>query len=319
MYLLVGCNLERSHGVIGSCVRRGVQQRGARLVSINPVETWLADRTDVYMNVARGKDHLVLAAILKYLIDDGVNVDLPEELVERVRKLDHDDVRYGAGVPSELIREAASLYRTAKRPIVVCGRGVTRQGPEPLAAAFNLVKATGHQTPTGRWRLVELALGANSAGAGLLGPSPLDIDELDPHTAKLAFVVLGDDDPVWPADWLNKLRTVTYVVALVAREHEVLDVSHALVPTPAWAERSGPYVNFEGRVQRGRGTHAAARWAVLTRPTFRHADQDLARAQLSVEAARLPDAVRFVAEAFVPVGPLEAELDPTSLEALAGE
>ena len=64
-------------------------------------------------------------------------------------------------------------------------------------------------------------------------------------------MVLGDEDPTWERDWMERLRTVSFVVAMVAREHDVMDIAHVVIPTAAWAERSGTYVNFEGRVQKG--------------------------------------------------------------------
>ena len=320
MYLLAGCNFERSHGALGSCIRRGVQQRGARLVKINPVETWLADRTHVLMSVERGKDHLVLSAILKCLIDDGVNVNIPVELATKLKALDDADLFYGCGIPADQIREAARLYREAKRPMVVCGRGVTRQGPEPLAAAFNLVKATNNRTATGRWRLVELSMGANSAGARLLGRSELDIENFDPHTAEIAFVVLSDEEPTWPRDWLNKLRTVTYVVAMIAREHEVLDVAHAVVPTPAWAERSGAFVNFEGRVQRGKALMPPLKGAVDEAHFFATLSKTWRGLSYPWTPPGLPDSVRYVAEGHLaPSSALDATIDTASLEALLDE
>ena len=69
--LLLGCNLERSHGVVGSYVRRGVLHRKAKLVKVNPRHTWLTDWTDLNLPIERGKDTAFLAAMLKYLWEMG--------------------------------------------------------------------------------------------------------------------------------------------------------------------------------------------------------------------------------------------------------
>ncbi len=253
MFLLVGCNLEHSHGVVASYVRRAVLHHRAKLVKLNPVNTWVTRWTDLPIRVERGQDDVVLAAILKYLIEDGVVTSkVPVELKHKLAKMEDDDVRVATGIDPAELKQAARYYAEAKKPMILCGRGVTRGGPEALSGALNLAKATGRKTPSGRWRMIKLAMGANSNGARLLGSTNFDIETFDPQTAEIAFVVLGDDEPTWPREWLQKLRAVSYVVAMVAREHEVLDVAQAVVPTATWAERRGTYVNFEGRVQKGR-------------------------------------------------------------------
>ena len=66
--------------------------------------------------------------------------------------------------------------------MILCGRGITRRGPAGIMAAMNIVRACKQKTPQGRWRLVELSMGANSAGARLLGPTGVDIRMLEPQT-----------------------------------------------------------------------------------------------------------------------------------------
>jgi NADH-quinone oxidoreductase subunit G len=156
------------------------------------------------------------------------------------------------GVPAKNLRTVADLYARARRPMVLCGRGVTRGGSEALVGALNLVKATNRRTSDGRWRLMELAIGGNSMGARLLGQAGLHVDSFDPHTAEMAFVVLGGIDPTWPRDRLERLRTISFVVAFAPREHEVTDFANVVIPTASWAERAGTFVNLEGRVQKGR-------------------------------------------------------------------
>ena len=42
----------------------------------------------------------------------------------------------------EELKAAARAYAEAEKPMILCGRGVTRGGPEALVGALNLVKAT---------------------------------------------------------------------------------------------------------------------------------------------------------------------------------
>ncbi len=318
MFLLIGCHLERSHGVLASYVRRAVLQRRAKLVKINPNHTWLVDWTDLWLPVPRGRDPLALAAILKYLVDAGrTRCEIPPPLLKALQKLTDDDIRVATGVPADALREAARLYGEAQRPVILCGRGLSRHGPGGLVSALNLVKATQRRTPSGRWRLMELPIGGNSAGARLLGPAELNLETLNPQTAELAFVVLGDDDLAWPREWLNKLRAVTYVVALVARERDVLDVAHAAIPTATWSERAGTFVNLEGRVQKASRLMPPPDGCV----DEIHFVSTLARSwrglSFTWSPPMLPASIRHVGDDhMVPSGPGDDGVDLTGLEAL---
>jgi formate dehydrogenase major subunit len=253
MFLLVGCNLDASHGVVASYVRRAVLHRRARLAKINPRHTWLTDWTDVHIEVERGRDALVLGAMMKYLMDDGRLVaPLAEPLRKRLQALTDDEITAITRAPAEKIRAAAKLYGQARRPMLICGIGLSRHGPQGLNAALSLVQATQPGTPSGRWRLMEVAIGANTAGARLLDGPELDLNAFDPHSADVAFVFLADDERPWPSEIIRKLRAVGFVVVLAARQHEIAEAAHLVLPAPLWAQRGGTFVNLEGRVQTGR-------------------------------------------------------------------
>src|SRR5262249_26462935 len=133
MFLLIGCNLDASHGVVASYVRRAVLHRRAKLAKINPRHTWLTDWTDVHIQVPRGRDALVLAAIIKYLIDAGrITTVLPDAVATRLRGLSEPDITSVTGVPAEKIRAVAELYGEARRPMVIAGIGLTRHGSSGL-------------------------------------------------------------------------------------------------------------------------------------------------------------------------------------------
>ncbi len=321
LFLLLGCNLGRSHGVVASYVRRAALHRRARIVKINPRHTWLTDWTDLHIQVERGKDALVLAGILKYLIDMGVtNAEVPKELATRLAALDDDDMRLVTGIPGAELRRAAELYGRAERPMIICGSGLTRSGPQGMTAALNLVKAMNRRTSSGRWRLMEAAMGANSAGSRVLGDGELDLGAFDPHTAELAFVLLGDDDRGWPREWIEDLRTVTYVVAMTAREHDILDSANVVLPTATWVERAGGYLNLEGRLQQGNALMERPEACVDEIEFF----QELAKAWRGPSChwspPGLPEGLRNLGDGhLVPCDVQTPALDFSGLEALAAD
>lgn len=324
MLLLVGCNLERTHGVIASHVRRAAQHRRAKLVKLNPKHTWLTEWTDVHIYTDRGRDEKVLTAILKYLVEDGkAKLDIPEPLAKQLAALDDDDIAISTGVPAAQLRTAARMYGEAKRPMIICGTGVTGVSglnTRGVAAAMNIVKAARQKTPSGRWRLMELAAGANTYGARLMGDSDLNIASLEPHSADVAFVVWGDDDWEWGREWMERLRTVSFVVALVAREHGLLECAHAVIPTASWAEREGTFVNLEGRLQKGHRLMEPAPGCVDETAFF----QQLATACRGPDFTWSPlagmESVKQLADGhLVPSQSRETPIDLSAIEALVAE
>ncbi|MGB0714741.1 MAG: molybdopterin-dependent oxidoreductase [Phycisphaerae bacterium] len=252
LYLTIGANLEANAGVVASYVRRGVLHRRAKLLKINPRHTWLTSWTDIHLQSERRKDTMILAALLKYLIDmNAVDADsVPEKTARQLKRLDDESIAMACGVDAASIKRMAQLYAEASTPMIICGRGLSKHGPEGLHAALNLVHATNNRNDNGRWRLMHLALQANSYGARLLGKPDLNLYDFDPQSADVAFIVIGDSQRDWPTEWLEKLRRVNYVVALVARKREdVMLPAHAIVPTAIWSEREGTFVNLEARVQ----------------------------------------------------------------------
>lgn len=319
MFLLVGVNLEKSHGVVAHYVRRAALHRRARIVKINPRHTWLTDWTDVHLKVERGKDSLVLGAILKYLLDMGkTSVQVPPEIAAKLAKIDDDTIRLATGVPADLIKRAAELYAQAERPIIICGSGLSRGGPQGLQAAMNLVKATKRQGEAGRWRLLEASMGANTAGARLIGDGTLDLSQFDPHTADIAFVVLGDDDRPWPREWVEQLRTLSHVVVMTARQHGIMESANAVIPTATWSERGGSYVNLEGRHQKGTALMDPLASAVSEVEFF----EDLAKAWRGPgckwKPPGVPEALKSLGDGkIVPCSASEQPVDLTPLLGLA--
>ena len=321
MYLLLGCNFERSHGVVGSYVRRGVLHRRAKLVKVNPKHTWLTNWTDLNLPVERGKDTLVLAAMLKYLMDMGkVQSPAAGDLTKKLGGLSDDDITAATGVAAADIRRMSQMYAEAKRPMIICGRGLTRRGPAGITAAMNIVKGMQQRTPSGRWRLMELAMGANSVGSRLLGPTGVDIRMLEPQSADVAFVVLGDEEPTWERDWIERLRTVSFVVAMIARRHDLMETAHVVLPTATWAERSGTYVNLEGRVQKSTRLMEPPASCIDEVSFFEQLANTWRGPYCGWTAPQIPEMIRHLADGhMVPCQPKERPIDLTGLQALAAE
>jgi anaerobic selenocysteine-containing dehydrogenase len=198
--------------------------------------------------------------------------------------------------------------------MIICGRGLTRRGPAGLTAAMNIVKAMKQKSPNGRWRLMETAMGANTVGGRLLGDSGVDIRMLEPQSADVAFVVLGDDDPTWERDWIERLRTVSFVVVLVAREHDAMELAHVVIPTATWAERGGTYVNLAGCVQKGRKLMEPPGYCVNEVSFFEELTKAWRGPYAGWSVPEIPEMIRYLADGHMV--PCQAQERPIDFEGL---
>lgn len=116
---------------------------------------------------------------------------------------------------------------------------------------------------------------------------------------------------------MERLRTVSFVVAMIARDHDVKDIAHVVIPTAAWAERQGTYVNFEGRMQKSARLMESPPYVVDEVDFFEKLAKTWQGPGCAWSAPGVPDVVRNLADGhMVPSQPKERPVDLAGLEAL---
>ena len=203
LYLVVGEDLSIDHQVVGMAVRRGVMNRGARLVIIGEGGNGMADYAQYSFK------------------------------------------------PTE-VDKAIALAKKAGMPVVIYG-----------ASAGGLVSTLRHEL-SGRAQFVGLVPGSNGRGAlaaGLNGVSRLD-------GLKGAYVLAADDEI--DGALLSELDGSEFVVAQTSYQGPLVERADVVLPTAIWAEKSGTFVNTEGRTQ--------ALQAVLKPPARVKTDQEILQA-----------------------------------------
>ena len=185
LFLVIGADLEADHQVAGIAVRRGVVNRGARLVVVgDDWECW------------------------------SQRAGLAPDQFE----------------PDE-IEQAIALAQGAEKPVVIYG-----------AAAGDLLPAL-RQELSGQAQFLGLVPGSNARGALAAG---LD-GTFDSERAKGVFILAADDDV--DEALLNKLEGAEFVVAQASCFGPLVQRADVVLPTAIWAEKSGTFVNTEGRSQ----------------------------------------------------------------------
>lgn len=121
------------------------QKRGAKIVIVDPLLTESAERADVHLAVRPGQDWALLLAIIKVILDEGLEhkQDCTELAtgVDDLRKLvagaDLDDLASRCDIPRPQIEQIARDFADARGAMAITRTGVSLHlaGPSPSGSA----------------------------------------------------------------------------------------------------------------------------------------------------------------------------------------
>ena len=187
---LFGSNPTEGHPIISLWLKKALSN-GAKLIVGDPRKTWMAKRSDVWLNLKPGSNIAMLNGLINVILKNGWgNMEFIakrtegfDELKDKVREYDLDRVEKLTGVSREKIIEAARLYSGSGKAMIVYGLGVTehRTGTENAMAIANLALVCGQlgRPSTG---IMALRGQNNVQGASDLGPLPATLPGYQPVT-----------------------------------------------------------------------------------------------------------------------------------------
>ena len=177
---LFGSNPTEAHPIVSIYLKKALRN-GAKLIVGDPRQTWMAKRSDVWLNLKPGSNIAMLNGLANVIISKGwenkkfINKRTEgfKEFIKHVKKYDLKKVEKLTGVSKDKIVEAARLYSHADKSMIVYGLGVTEHqtGTENAMAISNLAILCGHigRPSTG---IMALRGQNNVQGASDLGPLP---------------------------------------------------------------------------------------------------------------------------------------------------
>jgi len=246
------------------------QKAGAKIVVVDPVRTESAERADVHLAVRPGQDWALLLAMVKVILDEGLEHDedcaqlatgVPE-LRALVGEADLDDLAGRCDVPRVELERVARDFATAPGAMVVTRTGVS------LHAAGTIAEWLGHvlnvitgrmDRPGGRrfergyvdaLRMFDLAkpghhtsrLRGRPMVAGAHGLSELPDEITTPGPGQIRAMVINSGNPVVSGPDGAKLDAalaqldLLVVIDFVQRESH--RHAHWLLPAVHWLERN---------------------------------------------------------------------------------
>ncbi len=153
LYLVTGSNTTEQHPLIGSRIIRGVRERGAALILVDPRKIPLSRFARHHFMQPCGSDVVWLNGLMNVIIDEGLeNRDFIEnhtegydELTRAVREYTPSFVESLTGIPADDLRPAARLFARAHRAMIVYSMGITQHthGVDNVRSCANLALLTG--------------------------------------------------------------------------------------------------------------------------------------------------------------------------------
>jgi anaerobic selenocysteine-containing dehydrogenase len=142
--------VSNSDGLYGHWVT-DCMKRGSKLITVDPKRTWLANKSQVFLQLRPGTDAALAMAMLNVMITEGIYnkefVDLWcygfDELAERVSEFTPERVQQITWVEADKIREAARMFAAADGAIVQWGVAVdmtkeTLPAGQAISALFEI-------------------------------------------------------------------------------------------------------------------------------------------------------------------------------------
>ena len=151
--LVTGSNTSEAHPVVAQEIRRAVR-RGATLIVVDPRRIELAEPAHFHLRQRPGTDVAWINGFCHVILKEGLwdrefvreRCENFEEFAEAVEKYTPEYVEKIAGIPAELLVEAARAFGRAERAMIFYSMGLTQHtsGTDNVLAIANLAMLTGN-------------------------------------------------------------------------------------------------------------------------------------------------------------------------------
>ncbi|HEX7976617.1 MAG TPA: molybdopterin-dependent oxidoreductase, partial [Anaerolineales bacterium] len=234
--VVIGADLAKSHQVAGFFIKRNLPN-GLRLIVIDPQVNDMDDLAQFVLRLQPGSDEALLRGIIASAVKLGLNKESAPEGFEEDRT-ELAAVSHATGIPASTIVDVAREISSARAPVFVYGKGLTRPDAQAarqaLAALAQVVGGAALINPKGK---------ANSFAAHCY-----DLDRpFNPRGSQAVYLALGDDYP--SARLLETLNESAFIAVQASHVSPVTQRADVVLPVEAWTEQEGHYLNLEGRLQ----------------------------------------------------------------------
>ncbi|WP_047153970.1 formate dehydrogenase subunit alpha [Aneurinibacillus tyrosinisolvens] len=154
LVILVGCAPAEGHPVLATRIKRAHKLHGQKLISVDLRKHEMAERADLFIRPKQGTDYVWLAAVAKYMIEQGwhdqafieKHVNFYDEYAQGLERFTLEFAEKETGIKKETLIQIAEMIRDADGTAICWGMGVTQNiaGSHTSAAIANLLLVTGN-------------------------------------------------------------------------------------------------------------------------------------------------------------------------------
>ncbi len=158
VFLVTGSNTTEAHPVLAAHLMTA-QERGAKLIVIDPRRTQIGRMADVFLQPRPGTDVAWLNGLMNVILDEGIAADDFiagrtegfEALKAAVAEYPPEKVRDITGIPADELRKAARMYAGGKPAAILYTMGITQHttGVDNVKSCANLAMLTGNMGVSG--------------------------------------------------------------------------------------------------------------------------------------------------------------------------
>ena len=151
--LITGSNTIEQHPLIGSRVIEA-KERGAKLIVIDPRETLLSSKADIFLRQKPGSDVAWINGMMNVIINEGLHDEAfvsertegYEGVAEIVAAYPPERAEEISGIPAEDLAKAARMYASADSAMILYSMGITQHvtGTDNVKSVANLAMLTGN-------------------------------------------------------------------------------------------------------------------------------------------------------------------------------
>lgn len=152
--MLIGSNISEMHPVLYDRIVDSGLKNKTTLITVDPRQTLVASRSDVYMGIRPGTDLVLINAMAAILFKEGLvdeerlrsYAEGVDDLKTYLKEYTPEYVEDTTGIPWLKIREAAFLYKNARSSLILWTMGVNQSvlGTKTINAICNLALITGN-------------------------------------------------------------------------------------------------------------------------------------------------------------------------------
>ncbi len=281
--LVIGSDMAESNPITAIQVKDAVRD-GARLITLDAASSerdtyysHLPNLASQHLNIRFGTEQSAIIALVKALFDKGIASTAPMKLVnqvkEKVAAISFEALEAVTGLAEDVYRQAAQVYGSAERAVMIVGRGVLQSegGYQNLLRLAELSILAGQVGREGTGILAlsnennafgvaemgaaaEYAPGFKSQSAEKKGLTLLEMIDAAAE-GKLKALYLVGADPLRHLPQKKVAAALNKLELLICQDlfpTETNAHAHILLPATSFAEKSGHYTNHEGVTQKGR-------------------------------------------------------------------